>query len=153
LNTPDNQGYYNQWLTFKSGKQSLNIEVRACANAHLRLTQLPFSSPLYDVILGSDSNTKSKILRYSNGDVVAVAEEVTPGIVSCFEWRRFDVSWASNKIKVSLGSSSGQTILDWQEDQRQVRVFAVGLSTGPQSDGNWKLFHNQGMTIVWIPLL
>jgi hypothetical protein len=148
LKTPDNQGYENQWLTFKASKKSLNVDVRACSNVRLRLSRLPFSSPLYDVILGGSSNTKSTIQRYSDGGEAVVAEEETPGIVDCYEWRKFDVSWTSNKIKVSLGSSSGQTILDWQEDQRQVQVFAVGLSTGPQSDGNWKVSYSQGIVLL-----
>lgn len=122
--------------------------MRACNDVRLRLSQLPFSPLQYEVILGSDFNSRSKIKRYSGDEEVVVADVDTPGIVDCFESRRFYVSWGANNIKVSINSGSGQTILDWQEDQRQIVAFAIGLSTGPESDGEWKVSYDEGT--VWL---
>ena len=153
LKTPDYELYGNQWLAFKSNKRLLNFEVRACSNARLRLSQLPFTSPQYEVVFGTDSNRKTQLMRYNGGVASLVAEEETLGIVDCFESKRFDVSWYENKIRVSRGSGSGQVVLDWQESQRSVRVFAASLSTGPQSNGDWKVLNTEGKYIPSVGIL
>jgi hypothetical protein len=118
--------------------------VRACKNARLRLSRLPFSPTQYEVVLGSDSNSRSKIVRHNGDDAVVVAEADTTNILDCFESKRFYVSWSANKIRVSLGSGSGQTVLEWLEDQRQIVAFAISLSSGPESDGDWKFSYDEG---------
>jgi hypothetical protein len=147
VKTSDSETYIKHWLSFKSFKKYLNFEVRSCENARLVLSMLPFTTPLYEVVLGSDSNRKSRILRYNpdDGNVAeSVAEEDTAGILDCFELRRFSISWESDKIKVSLGSSAGKVVLDWLEDQRHIEAFSVGLSTGSGSAGDWKFSFNEG---------
>jgi len=149
LKTPNNQIYNNRWLTFKSSKRSLNFEVRTCYHARLRLAQLPFLTPMYEIVLGSDFNVKSKILHFNGEDTVIVAEEDSPGIVDCSESRKFGLSWSNGKITVSRGSLSGQVILDWLADTSSINLFAIGLATGPQSDGDWKFSYNEGKDMVY----
>jgi Farnesoic acid 0-methyl transferase len=145
LKTPDKQLDDDRWLTFKSSRRSLNFEVRACYHARLRFSQIPFATPQYEIVLGSDFNSKSKILRYDGDDVAVVAEEDTPGVVDCSESRKFGVSWNNGKITVSRGSVSGQVVLDWLADHNSINLFAIGLSTGPQSDGDWKFSYSEGI--------
>jgi len=125
------------------------FDVRSCSDAHLILSQSPSSLTLYEVILGHNSNTRSKIVRYDesegNGDnlAVTVAEEETLAILDCYESRRFWLSWSNNKIQLKTISSSGRVLLDWYDEQARP-VFALSLFTGSGSIGDWKYSYRQG---------
>jgi Farnesoic acid 0-methyl transferase len=145
LRTSDSESRSSQWLTFQSSRKSVTFDVRACSNVRLQLSQVAFRSPQYEVVLGTDNNSKSQILQHSgSGSATIVAEEDTPGIVSCSESRRFTLRWMANTVQVLTGSSAGRVIVDWTSGQGSFAVFAVGLATGPGSVGEWKFSFDQG---------
>jgi hypothetical protein len=144
LRTLDSDAFSFHWLTFKSSRKSVTFDVRACSNVRLQLSQIAFRSPQYEVVLGSDNNSKSKILKLGGSEAEVLAESDTPGIVSCTESRKFTLRWMTNTVQVLTGSSAGRVIVDWTNSQGSLALFAVGLATGPGSAGEWKFSFDQG---------
>lgn len=145
LRTPDSEVSQNHWIGFEAKQKSITIDIRACSNARLVLAQTPSSIPVYAVVLGHSSNTKSKIVRYgpTGFNEETVAESDTQNIVDCYEWRRFCLTWANNKLELRRMSSSGDVLLDWYDDNLKP-VFALALTTGPDSIGDWKYSYRSG---------
>jgi Farnesoic acid 0-methyl transferase len=149
VKTRNNPSTSDVWLSLKSSKKSVTFEVTACNNARLKLAQRPFGTVKYEVIVGAEGNSLTRILSYDDsGSSEQVAERDTPGIIDCSELRRFTVSWMSDKIQLSSGSMSGRVIIDWRTDQNKLALFAVGLATGPGSTGDWKFSSSEGLPCI-----
>lgn len=157
VNTPNNEGYSDHGLNFKTTQTFLNFVIQSCRSAHLKLSQTSFTSPLYEVIIGHNSNTKSQIIRYTMNESginvgTVVAEEMSQGILDCSQQRPFWMSWQGGKIEVAMESSSGQRFLDWMDSAPQ-QVSALNLATGPESRGEWKYSAKEGNCILLLTVL
>lgn len=148
MKTPNSETYRSHSVTTKSGHRFLEFGVRSCQNARLVLSTVNFGVPLYEIVLGSDGNTKSKVIRYEddgsgNWNSSLKAEETTPGVIDCLQSRWFWLSWNGGLIEVARGSASGQRFLSWQDDSPH-NVFAVSFSTGPGDFGDWTYLYTSG---------
>ena len=67
-----------------------------------------------------------------------VVHESTPGIVSCDEMRPFWIRWIQG-VEVGEGMVVGAGTFMVLSDEQPKQVVAVGLSTGWNNVGEWKI--------------
>ena len=62
--------------------------MEACAEAHIALAETPgvLGAGAYEVVLGADANTKSRILKDMSSNET-VAETDTPGLLDCNKYQ------------------------------------------------------------------
>ena len=135
----------NHWLSFKSSQKSLQFQVRACENARILLSDQPYGTVVYQIIVGSEGNTKSTITRYNSGNAAydVVAEESTPGVLNCMETKYFWLSWRNGVLELALGSSSGRRLIDWS-DSNPRSVNALGVLSGTSLGSSWTYSYESG---------
>ena len=82
IKTSGRNDHNTVWLT--APRSFISFSVEACAEAHISLAETPgvLGDAAYEVILGADSNTKSRILKDMNSQQI-VDEEDTPEILNC----------------------------------------------------------------------
>jgi hypothetical protein len=101
-----------------------------------------------EIVIGGFQNTLSLIIDavrtpWSGGNIVAQQE--TPQILSCTEWRMFWISWIDDLIEIGTGWELGTAgFIRWY-DASPVAIVALGVSTGYSFDGDWILTHTRGI--------
>jgi Farnesoic acid 0-methyl transferase len=137
------------WLS-TNGRQHATIAVRACSDVHIALTtRVGNITQGREIVIGGYDNSLSLIIDgvrdidSSFGGSV-VAEQETPQILSCTEWRMFWISWIDDLLEVGTGWELGAAgFMRWY-DASPVAIAAIGVSTGYSHDGDWSLTHTRG---------
>jgi len=146
-------GYKSVWIS-ANGREHATIAVRACSDVHLALTERAGNITRgREIVLGGYVNSLSMIIdgirdndSSFGGDVVA--EQETPQILSCTEWRMFWISWIGNLIEVGSGWELGTAgFMRWY-DTSPINIGALGVSTGYSHDGDWLLTHTRGFFLT-----
>ncbi len=128
--------YDNAWIDVL-GQQNLVFHVMACTNAHLALSSLPKKITIltYEMVIGDHNNTRT-LLRDSIGGSI-LAQSVTPGILSCDQYRTFWLSWTIHSIRFGVGNHVGQQeYLTWIAPTVR-HIASIGLTTSQGSAGQW----------------
>ncbi|XP_047984468.1 beta-1,3-glucan-binding protein-like isoform X2 [Leguminivora glycinivorella] len=126
-----------KWQFFPIMGDSLTIKVRASNDANIGLSSHPRETdPLYEVILGGWSNTKSVIRKHCcmNPDK-AVSQ--TNGILNSGESRGFWLNWDKGNFMAGREGETNPFIL-WQ-DPDPAPVAFIGVHTGFGSTGVWDI--------------
>ena len=86
VKTSGNHDHNSVWLTTPRG--FIEFSVEACAEAHIALAETPgvLGAGAYEVVLGADGNTKSRILKDMSSNET-VAETDTPGLLDCNKYQ------------------------------------------------------------------
>lgn len=123
-----------------NNKTFITFMVKAAADAHVALSAVygDVDRKTYEIVIGTDGNTKS-IIRYGAGGPI-MAESMTMNILSEEEFRYFWVSWANNQIEVGRGANYGVgTFLHWTiPPSKQFNINCLAVSTGTPSRGQWE---------------
>ena len=117
--------------------------VKATQDARISLLMEPqlFNAPSYELEIGCEGNTKSKLHIKSLGSDV-VFEENTGNILSDYKFRPFWISWQDGNFKFGRGFTVGQDVLlQHTDDQPTYRkqIHSVAVATAqwfPQGIGN-----------------
>lgn len=121
--------------------------VKAAADAHVALSAVygDVDRKTYEIVIGTDGNTKS-IIRYGAGGPIMV-ESMTMNILSEEEFRYFWVNWANNKIEVGRGANYGVgAFLQWTiPPSKQFNINCLAVSTGTPSRGQWEFAELLGL--------
>jgi hypothetical protein len=139
---------YNQLSKSIMGQTSIMLRVQACRDAHIALSEL-FNNVLtrtYEIIIGGNNNANSFIRDFvtsNEGQRVS-----TPGIMDCYNYKAFWVSWADFRITVGQGAVVGKSpFLDWVDPEQ--RVFqGLTISTWYDAPGYWDLSFLEGNYIL-----
>ena len=118
--------------------------MKACKEARISLRPSETDTPSYVIILGADSNTKSRI--YKGTDSTAVSQSDTPDVISCTESRTFWISWAAGTIQIAIKSDRGRRVIAWT-DSSPATVHVIGMATGPGAEGEWRFSRSTGKQI------
>lgn len=123
-----------------NNKTFITFMVKAAADAHVALRAVygDVDRKTYEIVIGTDGNTKS-IIRYGAGGPIMV-ESMTMNILSEEEFRYFWVNWANNKIEVGRGANYGVgAFLQWTiPPSKQFNINCLAVSTGTPSRGQWE---------------
>ncbi|CAC5408475.1 unnamed protein product [Mytilus coruscus] len=107
------------------------------------------SQPLYKIVIGAFSNTKTYLLR-RNDDSLDPSSSIkifpdhpnigTKNLLSCSDYKAFWISWIDGYIKIGSGSTLNENIFaDWQ-DPVPIEVKSIGICTFWGATGEWKLY-------------
>lgn len=103
------------------------FRVRACTDAHLSMSTSLFEELDFEIAIGMDGNSKTKIQNFGETFVDTV-EESTPGILDCYRDRFFWVRWDSTEIQFGLGSNFENQVLKSKLHNTQ-SIKALSLSS------------------------
>lgn len=130
-----------------NNKTFITFMVKAAADAHVALSAVygDVDRKTYEIVIGTDGNTKS-IIRYGAGGPIMV-ESMTMNILSEEEFRYFWVNWANNKIEVGRGANYGVgAFLQWTiPPSKQFNINCLAVSTGTPSRGQWEFAELLGL--------
>ena len=145
--TTESVASYEQYWYRVEGTDHTLIDVKACHDAHIILTEsLQNYDRVYEVALGINRNNESQIREARQGS--ALVHVHTPEILSCYESRLFWIHWAGNQIAVGTGAVVGVAqFMDWQEEASP-NVLYVGLQTGWSASGEWVIRNVEGWILI-----
>jgi len=83
---------------FDAPQPGINLRVNANNEIHIALTPYSFLwSPMIEILIGTEDNTRSVIRRNNDTDVVTIP---TPNIIEEGQWNDFRVTWANHFVLV-----------------------------------------------------
>ncbi|XP_063533409.1 uncharacterized protein LOC134743727 isoform X1 [Cydia strobilella] len=126
-----------QYQFFPVYGTSTKFRVHARNDAHIALASIPRESgPMYEIVIGGWSNTKSAIRRRTC--FPWEREEVqTPNILGGSEYRGFWVRWESSTILVGR-QGEAKPFMTWL-DLEPIPVSYFGVHTGFGATGLWEI--------------
>ncbi|KAK4002256.1 C3 and PZP alpha-2-macroglobulin domain-containing protein 8 [Daphnia magna] len=134
--TDDDKEYVIRPIKGKGqGRDTLTFDVKCKNDAHIALlSSEEITTPMVEIFIGGWANQKSAIrLNQSRPDK---AEEPTPDIVCCEEYRRFWVRFRNNLIQVGREGDE-EPFLSWENTEEPFKVTHFAFSTGWGSAGAW----------------
>ena len=140
ITTPSDYSHNNAWLVTDAG--FITFQVRACSEARILLAQDPFdvTSPNYEIVIGGSSNTKTSIVK----DSTTLNEANTPGILSCDVPARFWIKWLPTSGIIVGDGILGSRELVRYDNTNMNPLYAVSISTGQGSTGEWQFESHSG---------
>lgn len=136
--------YKTVWLTMN--RQYFHFEVKACGNAIIALSEIQGNTTwhTYEIVLGSDFNSKSFIYDVDNDTVVVNAE--TPAVLDCQQHKQFWISWTNtDSIIVGSGETFSNPFMEYLHIDNNRHIRAVSFSTSQNSPGDWVFPANTGI--------
>uniref|UniRef100_A0A1A9W1D1 Farnesoic acid O-methyl transferase domain-containing protein n=1 Tax=Glossina brevipalpis TaxID=37001 RepID=A0A1A9W1D1_9MUSC len=114
------------------------FEVRSPKDAQLVLSVSPeIVPPVYGIVIGESENTNSVIWKDCTE---IVASMPTPNIVNENEFQGFWISFKKNCIKVGCVNECKPFLC--HKEKCLPDFFYLGVRTGPDATGTWKLYGN-----------
>ena len=134
---------YEQYWYRVEGSDHTLIDVKACHDAHIILTEsVQNFDKVYEIALGINRNEESQIRQARQSGAVVVVD--TPDILHCNESRMFWIRWADTRIAVGSGAVVGVgQFMDWQRESPP-NILYVGLQTGWSASGEWTIRNVEG---------
>jgi hypothetical protein len=117
------------------GRDTLTFDVKCQNDAHIALlSSEEITSPMIEIFIGGWGNQKSAIrFNQSRPDK---AEEPTPDVVCCEEYRRFWIRFHQNVIQVGR-EGDADPFLSWENTDEPFNVTHFAFATGWGSVGTW----------------
>lgn len=114
---------------------SIKITVKARNDAHIALmSSNSEQSPLYEIVLGGWSNSKSVIRDRKQGKALATH---VGRVLNENSYRTFFIKWNNGRITVQNGRK--QRIVEWTDVSNPLRIRNIGVSTGWGATGVWNI--------------
>ena len=134
------------WVEVGASVTWYNFRVRACHDAIVYLSheRMAASDSAYEIAIGTKNNLRTQIRRASDRQVLA--DEDTPDIVNCSNYRQFWVSWVEGLLQMGTGGLKdiNKVISHDTADTRTIRSVAM---TGDNLQGDparWEVRKNSG---------
>lgn len=107
-------------------------------NFKLKFKRLILSfSPLMELVIGAEQNTKT-ILNYArNQTYTMVAEYDTLDILSCSDFLEFWLQWNSSRIVFGKGNAYGSNVVFSYNSFPLDHINSLGLATEDGANGIW----------------
>ena len=130
---------YNQTWVGVQHDDSVVVQVKACSNAHILLSEVfGETANIYEIALGVEDNKVSEIRQTVGGLGYTVAW--TSDILSCDEFRTFWFMWVDGiGLDVGRGSTVGSERFMRFVDLKGKDINAVSFSTGSGSTGQFRI--------------
>lgn len=137
VQTPGTSVHNHTWLVVHS--VFVFFKLRACQEAKILLAENPYDLNVYarEVIIGGWSNSKSAILKYGDGSILA--EKNTTGILQCQMLQDFWIAWnrLDGRLVVGKGElGKGEFLTYVDSDLRH--IYGVSVTTGNGYHGEWQ---------------
>uniref|UniRef100_A0A1B0AZF3 Farnesoic acid O-methyl transferase domain-containing protein n=1 Tax=Glossina palpalis gambiensis TaxID=67801 RepID=A0A1B0AZF3_9MUSC len=114
------------------------FEVCSPKDAQLMLSTAPDTiPPIYEIVIGESENSQSVIRKDGAENVVCLS---TPHILNENEFQGFWINFKKNSIK--LGCMNECSPFLCHKDKELPEFYYLGIRTGPDVDGTWKLYGN-----------
>lgn len=114
------------------------FEVWSPKDAQLMLSTAPDTAPpVYEIVIGESENTQTIIRKDGATNVASVS---TPSILNENEFQGFWINFEKRSIK--LGCMSDCSPFLCFKDKELPKFYYLGIRTGPDVDGKWKLHGN-----------
>uniref|UniRef100_A0A1A9ZRM1 Farnesoic acid O-methyl transferase domain-containing protein n=1 Tax=Glossina pallidipes TaxID=7398 RepID=A0A1A9ZRM1_GLOPL len=114
------------------------FEVSSSKDAQLMLSTAPDTvPPVYEIVIGASENTQTIIRKDGAENVVSVS---TPCILNENEFQGFWINFKKHSIK--LGCMNDCSPFLCFKDKELPEFYYLGIRTGPDVDGKWKLHGN-----------
>uniref|UniRef100_A0A1A9VIN5 Methyltransf_FA domain-containing protein n=1 Tax=Glossina austeni TaxID=7395 RepID=A0A1A9VIN5_GLOAU len=128
--TPKDTSYHFVRL---NSQDDLHFEVRCAGDARLLLTQTPEAvDPKYEIIIGGWGNTKSAIINSRQETIASIS---SPNILSERYFQKFKIAFENKAITLSGMNKALMCCVD----ENLPDFFFLGVRTGPNIAGTWKL--------------
>ncbi|KAI0235762.1 hypothetical protein LSAT2_013711 [Lamellibrachia satsuma] len=128
-------GYSN---VFIPGNEYFRFQVLACHDVTVALSAVPgvTDRQTYEVLIGGAQNNLSEIRTHDSGQ--PAAQNTTPGLLDCDEYRPFWIMWEDGDIVVGRGRVLGEQIfVQLKNPQNSHEVRGVSVKTGKDTPGKW----------------
>ena len=125
-------------VIFPGDTSSITFDVKACHDARIGLESVTKSGE-YEVVIGGHNNERNYIRRSNVPPDNEVDDRAHPGLLSCFEFRTFWISWQGGEVRVGHGydvNDISSVFVLWT-DPSPFDVDIMGIRTGFGSTGTW----------------
>ena len=136
-------------VIFPGDTSSITFDVKACHDARIGLESVTGSGG-YEVVIGGHINERNYIRRSNVPPDNEVDDRAHPGLLSCFEFRTFWISWQGGEVRVGHGydvNDISSVFVLWT-DPSPFDVDIMGIRTGFGSTGTWifnKIYQTGGI--------
>ncbi|XP_061392856.1 uncharacterized protein LOC133328302 [Musca vetustissima] len=116
------------------------FKIKCAHDCHIALSAQPLVGvPMYEIVIGAMSNTKS-VIRKSDIVPPDVFESSTPDIVNAQELRGFWIRW--NDTTIAVGRDGENISFMFHKGAKLFPIKYVGISTGFGATGYWEFEDN-----------
>ena len=144
LNTRAESSYRQFWYSL-SHEGVTSFKVKACEDASISLSKYPgvFLHSTYELVLGAEGNTKTKLRR--DPKLATWDKEVsTPNIIACGQNRWFWISKYDDWLQVGRGVAPGNDVFFEYYDANHYPINSISFSTSSKAVGQWEYTHLTG---------
>ena len=138
LRTRADEALYQPLMFSLTDRTDIVLAITACCDAQIALSEIPgvFAHRTYEVVIGSQDNTKTEIRGSVGGS--PLYEVNTPQILNCNASRLFWITWSSGTISVGTGSVPQQDRLLYFQDPQWHPVNSMSVMTPAGVAGTWQ---------------
>lgn len=125
-------------VIFAGDTSSIAFDVKACHDATISLSSVTGSGE-YEVVIGGQNNERNYIRRFHVPPDNEVDDQDHPGLLSCFKFKTFWISWQSGEVRIGQGYDANDfssVFMVWT-DPSPFDVRIMGIRTGFGSNGTW----------------
>lgn len=136
-------------VIFPGDTSSITFDVKACNDATIVL-ESGTEGEKYEVVIGGHNNERNYIRRFDIPPDNEVDDRAHPGLLSCFEFKTFWVSWQYGEVRVGHGYDVDDisSVFELWTDPSPFDVQIMGIRTRFRSNGTWifnKIYQTAGV--------